>query len=111
MDKYLNRFLSAVPARALLAAAALAACAPAVLPAGASAATQEDHTQFSVTAGSLSFSSAPALPTLGTVTLTGTPRTTNSTMTDFAIADATGSGSGWNVTVQGQSGSGKSAVF
>lgn len=32
-------------------------------------------------------------------------------MTNFAVADATGSGSGWNATVERQSGSGKSAVF
>jgi hypothetical protein len=75
------------------------------------AATQEDHTQFSVLAGSLSFSSAPALPSLGSVSLTGQAQTTNSTMTSFAVADATGSGSGWNVAVEGQSGTGKSAVF
>jgi putative surface cell wall-binding protein len=73
--------------------------------------TQEDHTQFSVLAGSLSFSSAPALPALGSVTLTGQAQTTNSTMTNFAVADATGSGSGWNVAVEGQTGTGKSAVF
>jgi len=77
----------------------------------AAAATQEDKTQFSVTAGSLSFSTAPALPTLGAVTLTGAAQTTNSTMTNVGVADATGSGSGWNVTVEGQSGTGKSAVF
>lgn len=81
------------------------------LPNGALAATAEDHTQFSVVSGSLSFSTAPALPTLGTVTLTGQAQTTNSTMTNFGISDATGSGSGWNVTVEGQSGTGKSAVF
>ncbi|HEX4482817.1 MAG TPA: WxL domain-containing protein [Solirubrobacteraceae bacterium] len=77
----------------------------------AQAATQEDHTQFSVTAGSLSFSTAPALPALGAVALTGQAQTTNSTMTNFGVADATGSGSGWNVAVEGQSGTGKSAVF
>jgi hypothetical protein len=32
-------------------------------------------------------------------------------MTNFAVADATGSGSGWNVTVNGNTGTGKSAVF
>ncbi len=32
-------------------------------------------------------------------------------MTDFGVADVTGSGSGWNLTVQGQSGTGKSPVF
>jgi hypothetical protein len=80
-------------------------------PAVAVAATQEDKTQFSVTAGSLSFSTAPALPTLGAITLNGAAQTTNSTMANVGVADATGSGSGWNVTVEGQSGVGKSAVF
>jgi WxL domain surface cell wall-binding len=91
---------------------ALAVLASALLPVtSVQAATQEDHTQFAVVAGSLSFSTAPALPTLSPVTLTGAAQTTNTTMTSFAVADATGSGSGWNVTVEGQSGSGKSAVF
>jgi hypothetical protein len=82
-----------------------------LLPSAAAAATQEDKTQFSVTAGSLSFSTVPALPTLGSVTLNGTAQTTNTTMTNIGVADATGSGSGWNVTVEGQTGVGKSAVF
>jgi hypothetical protein len=86
-------------------------CMAALLPAMASAATQEDKTQFSVTAGSLAFSTAPALPTLGTVTLTGAAQTTNATMTNVGVSDATGSGAGWNVTVEGQTGAGKSNVF
>jgi hypothetical protein len=92
--------------------AGLASCLlAAIAPAGVLAATAEDKTQFSVTAGSLSFSTTPALPTLGSVTLNGGAQTTNATMTNFAVADATGAGSGWNVTVAGQSGAGKSAVF
>jgi hypothetical protein len=91
----------------LLAACALLALSPAV----AAAATQEDRTQFSVIAGSLSFSTLPALPTLSSVTLNGQAQTTTSTMTNFGVADATGAGSGWNVTVAGQSGAEKSAVF
>lgn len=91
--------------------AALTLLLAGVSPEPSSAATQEDHTQFTVSAGSLSFSTAPALPALGTVTLTGAPQTSHATMTSFGVADATGSGSGWNVTVEGQSGSGKSAVF
>jgi hypothetical protein len=87
------------------------ACIAALLPATATAATQEDKTQFSVTAGSLSFSTVPAMPTLTGVTLTGAAQTTNTQMTNFGIDDATGSGSGWNTTVAGQSGSEKSAVF
>jgi hypothetical protein len=82
-----------------------------LLPGVAAAATQEDKTQFSVVAGSLSFSTAPAMPTLSSITLNGQAQTTNSTMTNFGVADATGSGSGWNVTVAGQSGGEKSAVF
>jgi hypothetical protein len=80
-------------------------------PAASRAATQEDHTQFSIAAGSLAFSLAPALPTLGSVTLNGQAQTTNTTMTNFGVEDSTGTGSGWNVTVEGQSGTGKSAVF
>jgi hypothetical protein len=83
----------------------------ALAPATASAATAEDKTQFSVTAGSLSFSTTPAMPTLASITLNGAAQTTNSTMTNFGIADATGSGSGWNTTVIGQTGASKSAVF
>ncbi len=88
-----------------------ALCALAALPGVSLAATQEDKTQFSVTAGSLSFSTAPALPSLGTITLNGQAQTTNATMTGLGVADATGSGAGWNVTVEGQTGTGKSAVF
>ena len=88
------------------------ACALAgLLPAAALAATQEDKTQFSVTAGTLSFSTAPTMPTLSAITLNGTAQTTTTTMTNFGVGDATGSGSGWNATVAGQSGTGKSAVF
>jgi WxL domain surface cell wall-binding len=90
---------------------ALTCTIAALAPATALGATQEDKTQFSVTAGSLSFSTVPAMPTLSSVTLNGTAQTTNTTMTNFGVADATGSGSGWNVTVAGQSGSEKSAVF
>jgi hypothetical protein len=80
-------------------------------PAVSAAATAEDKTLFSVTAGSLSFSTVPAMPTLTSVTLNGQAQTTNTSMTNFGVADATGSGSGWNVTVAGQSGSEKSVVF
>jgi hypothetical protein len=96
---------------AMLAGAWAIAAAAAVLPTIASGATQEDKTSFSVTAGSLSFSTAPAMPTLSSITLNGAAQTTSTTMTNFGVADATGSGSGWNVTVAGQSGTGKSTVF
>jgi len=95
------------PIASLVAVAAFGGLAPAL----AAAATAEDKTQFSVTAGSLSFSTTPAMPTLNAITLNGSAQTTNTTMTNFGVTDATGSGSGWNTTVAGQSGAGKSAVF
>jgi hypothetical protein len=62
-------------------------------------------------AGSLTFATAPKLPTLSAVTLNAKSQTVNTTMTNFAVSDTTGTKSGWNVTVIGQSGVGKSAVF
>ena len=61
--------------------------------------------------GALTFSTAPAMPTLISITLNGFAQTTTTTMTNFAVADATGSGAGWNVTVSGLTGTGNSAVF
>jgi hypothetical protein len=95
----------------LLATLTVLAAGTLLLPAVAPAVTQEDKTQFSVVAGSLSFSTAPALPTLSSITLNGSAQTTTTAMTNFGIADATGSGSGWNVTVAGQAGAEKSVVF
>jgi FlaG/FlaF family flagellin (archaellin) len=97
--------------RTVLMVSAVAVVVASLAPAASLAATQEDKTQFSVIAGSLSFSTVPALPTLSSVTLNGAAQTTNSTMTNFGAADATGSGSGWNIAVEGQAGAGKSAVF
>jgi hypothetical protein len=89
----------------------LACVAGALLTTAALGATSEDKAEFSVKAGSLSFSTTPSMPTLKEVTLTGGSQTTNTTMSNFGVQDATGSGSGWNNTVAGQSGSEKSAVF
>ena len=92
-----------------VAASALAVC---VLPAAALGATVNDTTQFGVNAGTLGFSSNPDIATLNSVVLSGQAQTTPSSMANFAVADATGSGSGWNVTVGGDtSGGSKSAVF
>jgi hypothetical protein len=89
------------------AASALAVC---VLPAAALGATANDTTQFQVNAGSLLFGTAPDVPNLNGVTLNGQAQTTTSSMNSYSVADATGSGSGWNVTVAGDGPSG-SAVF
>ena len=57
------------------------------------------------------FGTAPKLPTLTAVTLNAKAQTVNTTMTNFSVIDTRGTKSGWNVTVAGQSGTGKSAVF
>jgi len=58
------------------------------------------------------FSPAPALPSLGTVTLNGQAQTKNATMSNFGVIDSPGSSdAGWNVTVVGDNTSGKSPVF
>jgi hypothetical protein len=82
-----------------------------LVPAFSAAAIQEDKAQFSVTPGLLSFQAPPALPTLSSIALNGKAQTTNASMTPFVVVDATGTGSGWNLTVEGQSATGKSAVF
>jgi roadblock/LC7 domain-containing protein len=90
-------------------ASALAVC---VLPATALGATSNDTTQFSVNAGSLGFGTAPDVPNFGTpLTLNGQAQTTTTGMNSYSVADATGSGSGYNVTVVGNSGGGFSPVF
>src|SRR3954453_1130697 len=62
-------------------------------------------------AGVLAFDVTPDTGTLPGVTLNGQAQTTTAQMTNFAVDDTTGSGSGWNVTVVGDGGAGKSAVF
>ncbi len=91
-------------------AAAVSALAVCVLPATALGATQNDTTQFSVTAGALNFGTAPDVPNLNAVSLNGQSQATTTNMNAYSAADATGSGSGWNVTVAGDGPSG-SAVF
>jgi hypothetical protein len=109
MTSFHRRPHTALRPALLLAGALLLSLAPA----SALGAEQkvEDKTQFSVTAGSLAFTTSPAMPALTGVTLKGESQKTNTEMTPFGVSDATGSGSGWRVTVEGQSGSGKSAVF
>jgi hypothetical protein len=95
--------------RTLVAAAAAAALLATASP--GMAATANDTTQFSVTPGSLAFTTAPDVPNLPALTLNGQAQTLNGTMNAFGVDDATGSGSGWNVTVSGDNTGGKSAVF
>jgi hypothetical protein len=61
--------------------------------------------------GSLAFGTVPKLPALPAVTLNAQAQTTPTTMTSFSVSDTRLTKSGWNVTVAGQSGTKKSAVF
>jgi hypothetical protein len=75
------------------------------------AATANDTTQFAVTAGTLTFGTAPDVPNMPALTLNGQVQTLNAQMANFAMSDASGSGSGWNDSVIGDTSAGKSAVF
>jgi hypothetical protein len=90
---------------------ALAAVLAALPASQAYAATSGDTSQLGVTAGSLSFGTAPDVPAMPALTLNGQSQTLTAQMPSWSASDATGSGSGWNVTVQGDSGTDKSAVF
>jgi hypothetical protein len=60
--------------------------------------------------GTLALDVAPSTPALAALTLNGQAQTTTAAMNNFAVDDTT-AGTGWNVTVAGNSGTGKSAVF
>jgi hypothetical protein len=60
--------------------------------------------------GLLGFDVPPSTPALPAVTLNGHAQTSNAKMNNFAVDDTT-SGSGWNVTVAGNTSAGKSPVF
>jgi hypothetical protein len=100
-----------VHARLSIAAFASALLAGLCFASLAGAASSNDTTQFAVTAGALSFGTSPDVPNFSPLTLNGQAQTLNTTMNSFSVLDATGGGSGWNVTVQGDSSAGKSAVF
>jgi hypothetical protein len=93
------------------ASAALLCVLLALAPTAAQAQSREDLAQFSVNAGALTFSKAPALPTLKAVALNGNAQTTSTKMTNIGIDNASGSEAGWNVTVTGEVGAGDRAIF
>jgi hypothetical protein len=89
----------------------LVAAVAALLLAAPSAWAVADTTQFSVTAGTLSLGTSPDVPNFSALTLNGQAQTLTGQMNNFSAIDATGSATGWNVTVSGDNGSGKSQVF
>jgi hypothetical protein len=95
-----------------LALAGMAALSVATTPVAFAAAadTSVDETQTTVSGGDLKFGPAPDVPDLG-VTLNGRAQTVTAKMPDWSAVDATGAGAGWHVSVQGDTGDGKSPVF
>ncbi len=75
------------------------------------AATADDSAQLGITGGSLAFNNVPNVPVLGDLTLNGTAQTATGQMNAWEAKDPTGTGAGWNVSVQGDSAGGKSPVF
>jgi hypothetical protein len=99
------------PSRLRLILSALAAILLLTVLPCASAQAASDTSQFAVVAGTLTFGTAPDVPNLPALTLNGRAQTLNAQMSDYSVSDGSGSGAGWNVTVNGDSGAGKSAVF
>jgi hypothetical protein len=107
--------MSATPRRRMrrrVVAVLVASCGLALAASPAAmAATASDTTQFAVTAGALAFGTAPDVPNVPGLTLNGQAQTLNAAMSNFSVVDATGSGSGWHVSSQGDSSALHSAVF
>lgn len=80
-----------------------------LLPATAPAST--DTTQFPVVAGPLGFGSPPVASEPPRLVLSAPTEAQKMQINDFSVTDATGSGGGWNITVSGARGPGKSPVF
>jgi hypothetical protein len=62
-------------------------------------------------ASGLAFGTAPALPALSGVTLNGQSQTITAKMNNFSVTASVADLAGWNVTVNGDSTTGHSAVF
>lgn len=85
--------------RTLLCRGALATLALALsLPGTALAET--DTTSVTLTAGTLSFTTAPLADNFASTQLTGATQTITTNFNDWRVNDARGSGAGWNVTFQ-----------
>lgn len=83
--------------RKIVTAALVAMLAGLVTASGASAA---DDTNVTIVGGSLSATDM-TVGDFGNVTLDGTAKSTTATGSGFSVADARGTGAGWNVTVAG----------
>ncbi len=65
----------------------------------ATALAETDTTSVTLTAGTLSISVAPLADNFASAALTGATQTLTTNFNDWRVNDATGSGTGWNMTV------------
>jgi hypothetical protein len=93
----------------LFCAAAISAVAATPFP--ASALASDDTAQVSVIPGSLGFGASPALPDISSLVLNGQAQSISSRVANFEVSDASGAGLGWNISVSGDDGPGKSPVL
>jgi hypothetical protein len=79
---------------------------------GGAAGQNRSRTNTVIVGEAFGFSPAPALPSLGSITLNAQAQTQNATMSNFGVIDSPGSSdAGWNVTVVGDTSGGKPGVF
>lgn len=70
-----------------------------------------DTVQFSVIPGALGYGESPGVPGIPSAGPNGQQQTLSARMDDFEVTDASGAGDGWNITVNGVDGPGKSPVL
>ena len=73
--------------------------------------TVKERSKFVVYPGALYFNTSPDVPDLPVLNLDGGEQTLNGALNDWQVRDASGTGSGWNVNVRGDSSAGSSPVF
>ncbi len=75
------------------------------------AVTVTERSKFVVYSGSLYFNTSPDVPDLSALSLDGTEQTLNGALNEWQVRDASGTGSGWNINVRGDSSAGNSPIF
>jgi hypothetical protein len=83
----------------------------AAIPFPANALGSDDTTQFSVIPGPLGFGNPPEVPGVPSLDQSGHAQTLSARMANFSVSDATGTGLGWSITVNGDDRRGKSPVL
>ena len=106
-----------MPARRKLRHALIAAAIAALVMLPARAAGSSDSVQFEVVPGPVGYGAGPQGETeppgvpAAPLGLSEQPQSFSTRMADFRVVDASGSGSGWNITVSGEGGHDRSPVL